>query len=75
MHIESKFYKFQLLEKFVVQHGIKAWFDGKSWVFESFLCNLHVWKSKKGNLYLFVCLVQVWLVIIHYTNEIKPQVN
>ena len=30
MHIESKFYKFQLLEKFVVQHGIKAWFDGKS---------------------------------------------
>ena len=53
MHIESKFYKFKLLEKFVVQHGIKAWFGGKLWVFESFLCNLHVWKSRQ---FVFVCL-------------------
>ena len=32
MHIKPKFYKVKLLEKLVVQYGIRIWFDRKSYV-------------------------------------------
>lgn len=42
MHCEPKFYKVKLLGKLIVQHGVKALFDGRSSVQTS---SLHVYFS------------------------------